>query len=302
MNALAFLALGFAPGVFWLWLIYQRDRYIPAPPFLVVRTFMWGVAISLPVVIVEGILQATGGLALGKNIPEEPTDLASIAYVSFIVAGFTEEAAKFFVVRKTVYPSPYFRQPLDGLIFAAAVALGFASLENVFYMFTFGPAVILVRGPISTLAHVLFSVAWGYALGQQKRGRAAAWVVALAVLGAMLLHGLFDFLLFLADPRYGAWAFLLFGVSAALFMGLIAKARRESPFRNKVAPVRVACTACGQHLGLVASFCTACGASLQQAKKAGPFSCGGCGQLVAAGHHFCTACGSRLERRKAIRV
>ncbi|MBI4198240.1 MAG: PrsW family intramembrane metalloprotease [Chloroflexi bacterium] len=302
MNILAVVMLGFAPGVFWLWLIYQRDRYIPAPPFLVVRTFLWGVAISLPVVIVEGLLEAAGGVTLGQGVPGDGLGLAGIAYTSFVVAGFTEEAAKFFVVHKTIFPSPYFRQPLDGVIFAAAGALGFASIENVFYMATFGPAVILVRGPFSTLAHVFFSVTWGYTLGLRKQRKGWPSLVALSVLSAMFLHGLFDFLLFLADPQYGVWAFALFAASAGLFLWLIGKARRESPFRNKVASLLVACTACSQRLGLDAGFCTACGSPLRQAKVAGPFYCGGCLQPAAAGRHFCTACGSRLERRRPIGV
>ncbi|MBI4311796.1 MAG: PrsW family intramembrane metalloprotease [Chloroflexi bacterium] len=298
MNVLAYFMLGFAPGVFWLWLIYQRDRYIPAPPFLVVRTFLWGVAASLPVVIVEGILQAAGGLALEEGIPDEPTDLASIAYVSFIVAGFTEEAAKYLVVRRTIYPSPYFRQPLDGIIFGAAAALGFASIENVFYMFRYGPAVILVRGPFSTLVHVFFSVAWGYALGRQKQGKGSGFLVTGSLLASMLLHGLFDFFLFLREPMFGAWAFLLFGATGGAFIWLIARARRESPFRSKVAQLTVACPSCGHAAGPAHSYCTACGASLARARSDGRFACSACGQPAPAGHRFCTSCGSRLERRR----
>jgi len=302
MNVLAYVMLGFAPGAFWLWLIYQRDRYIPAPPFLVVRTFLWGVAVSLPVVIVEALLEAVGGVTLGGGLPGD-SSVARIAYGAFVVAGFTEEAAKFLVVRRTVYPSPYFRHSLDGVIFAAASALGFASIENVFYMAEFGPAVILVRGPFSTLAHVFFSVAWGYALGQQKqagRGRR----VAAALLAAMFLHGLFDFLLFLADPQYAAWAFVLFAAAAVVFIILIGRARRESPFRNKVAVVLASCPACG-YLGWgSARYCTACGAPAlarpSKAKQTGPFACGSCRQPILPAHHFCTSCGSRLDRRKPL--
>ncbi|MBI2172475.1 MAG: PrsW family intramembrane metalloprotease [Chloroflexi bacterium] len=296
------MTLGFAPGVFWLWLIYQRDRYIPAPPFLVVRTFLWGVAISLPVVIVEGLLEAAGGVTLGQGVPGDGSSLAGIAYTSFVVAGFTEEAAKFFVVHKTIFPSPYFRQPLDGVIFAAAGALGFASIENVFYMATFGPAVILVRGPFSTLAHVFFSVAWGYTLGLRKQRKGWPSLVALSVLSAMFLHGLFDFLLFLADPQYGVWAFALFIASGLVFLLIIMVSQRQSPYRHKVAATLVTCPRCASRIGFGAGFCTACGQSLALAKTGLQFLCGNCNALVEKRHHFCTTCGSRLERRRPIGV
>ncbi|MDP6495767.1 MAG: PrsW family glutamic-type intramembrane protease, partial [Dehalococcoidia bacterium] len=98
MDVLALFMLGFAPGIFWLWLIYQRDGYIPAPPHLVVRTFLWGIAVAAPVVLVESILSALAGFE-GELEPGN-TGVAQAAYVSFVVAGLTEELAKYLVVRK----------------------------------------------------------------------------------------------------------------------------------------------------------------------------------------------------------
>ena len=57
--------------------------------------------------------------------------LGETAYLAFIVAGFTEELFKFLVVRTTIYKSPYFDEPIDGLVYSSAAALGFASLENI---------------------------------------------------------------------------------------------------------------------------------------------------------------------------
>ena len=237
MNVLGFIMLGFAPGVFWLWLIYQRDKYIPAPVHLVVRTFLWGIAVSVPVVVVEGILARVAGFELG-SVTE--LRLAEVAYTSFVVAGMTEELAKYLVVKRTVYDSPYFRQPLDGIIFSAAAALGFASIENVGYMLSSGLGVILIRGPFSTLAHVLFSVVWGYTLGVLKQGKARPYMATFSLLAAMALHGLFDFLL-LADPAYGPWALVLFFATGMIFFLLLRSAQRQSPYRGKVAAVLVAC-------------------------------------------------------------
>ena len=52
----------------------------------------------------------------------------------FLVIGPCEELAKFLAVRLFVYRNKEFNEPLDGIIYAAAAALGFASLENVLYV------------------------------------------------------------------------------------------------------------------------------------------------------------------------
>lgn len=296
MELFAYVMLGFAPGVFWLWLIYQRDRYIPAPVHLVVRTFLWGVAVSVPVVLAESLLLFVAGFDFEGDLTEEQLALPQVAYVSFVVAGMTEEMAKYLVLKKTVYGSLYFRQPLDGVIFSAAVALGFASIENVGYIASFGAAIILVRGPISTVAHVLFSTWFGYALGARKLGRIQPQAPILSLMAAMALHGVFDFLL-MADQSYVPWAFVLFAAIGLLFILILRVSQRQSPYRHKVAATLVTCPRCAQHSGFGASFCPACGLSLALAKTGPQFLCGSCNSITESHHQFCSACGSRLDRK-----
>ncbi len=299
MELIAYLTLGFAPGVFWLWLIYQRDRYIPAPVHLVVRTFLWGIAVSVPVVLVEVILQSVAGFGLETDLTTEQLTLPQAAYISFVVAGMTEEMAKFLVVRTTTYNSPYFRQPLDGLIFTAAAALGFASIENVGYIASFGAAVILVRGPSSTIGHVLFSAMFGYALGARKLGRLWPQAPILMLMAAMVTHGAFNFFLFadVVNQSYAPWAFALLLASGLAFLLIIMASRRQSPYRHKVAATLVTCPRCAHRIGFGASFCTACGLSLVLAKTGPLFLCGNCSAIAEKLQHFCTACGSRLDRK-----
>ena len=71
-----------------------------------------------------------------------------------LVVGPVEEFSKFAVVRLKAYRSLYFDEPMDGLVYAAAASLGFASLENVLYVVDFGPEVMIVRAPVSTVAHL----------------------------------------------------------------------------------------------------------------------------------------------------
>lgn len=293
MSLLVIPVLAFSPGLFWLWLIYVRDKYRPEPIALVIRTFLLGIAVALPVSIVEYILYP-GSI---EKVLEEPTNIVLVVYVSFVVAGLTEELGKYLVVKHTIYKSPYFDEPMDGLIYASAAALGFASLENVSYLLTFGWKVILVRGPFSTLAHVLFSAMWGYLLGRKKvRRRGGHSLVWLGLVGSMAAHGFFDFFL-LAQNGYEPLALLLFLAAGILFLALLSMADKVSPYRGKVGIPLVICPSCNRRSSYVASYCTQCGASLRAILRVGPMHCSICGAHLGPQHHFCTSCGSRLSKK-----
>lgn len=192
MELLTLLVLAFAPGAFWLWVIYLGDRCKPEPKLLIIRTFFFGMFIALPVALI-GSLISPPDLDL-----TEPLPFPTAVYVAFVVAGVVEELGKFLVVRLSIYRSRYFDEPVDGLVYGAAAALGFASLENVGYMLIFGWQVILLRGVFSTVAHVLFAGLWGYPLALYKTGRIKnVGIVWAGLIAAMIAHGLFNLLLFM---------------------------------------------------------------------------------------------------------
>jgi hypothetical protein len=260
---------------------------------LVVRAFLFGALLVVPVAAVEFTLTGFGAI----DPFQADLSLTVVIYTAFIVAGLTEELAKFLVVRYALYNSPYFSQPLDGLIFGSAVALGFASLENVGYMAEFGPAVMLVRGPVSTLAHVLFSVPWAFALGRRKRmGGSGGALVWISLAGAMALHGLFDLLLFSQDVRaLGALALFLGGIGG--FLHLLRRAEREAAARRPLAAVLLRCPTCGEWSEVAAIYCTRCGEPLRARGEAFQRACSLCDGTVQGEFSFCPWCGARLERR-----
>ncbi len=120
--------LAFAPGVFWLWWVYRRDRWEPEPRGLVLRTFFWGMVATVPAVLLELL----GAYALGSVLPGSNLVVASVFMLA--VVGPAEELCKFLAVRLRVYRHHEFDEPMDGIVYGAAAALGFASLENVGYL------------------------------------------------------------------------------------------------------------------------------------------------------------------------
>src|SRR5919199_1920732 len=128
--------LAIAPAFFWLWWFYRKDRYDPEPRGLILKVFF------LELLLLKVIPGAGGG------------SFAAAIIGNLLVIAPIEEYGKYLVVRRWAFRHPAFNEPLDGIIYAAAAALGFAALENFFYLLDNGAWLILIRGPISTLGHV----------------------------------------------------------------------------------------------------------------------------------------------------
>jgi RsiW-degrading membrane proteinase PrsW (M82 family) len=80
----------------------------------------------------------------------------------------SEELSKFLVVRYFCYPQKRFDEPLDGIVYSVMVSMGFATIENVNYVFTHGYSTAFVRMFLSVPAHATFGVVMGYFIGKAK--------------------------------------------------------------------------------------------------------------------------------------
>ncbi|MDN7023454.1 PrsW family intramembrane metalloprotease [Methanoculleus sp. FWC-SCC1] len=193
LDLLVLFTLALGPGIFWVWYFYQRDRYEPEPAYLILRMFLLGIAVTFPVAFIEGLIAVL---------------VASPLFLAAIVAPIVEEYGKYFVVRRFVYRDREFNEPMDGIVYATAAALGFASLENVIYIFSayaLSPAAalgtVIIRALFSVPAHALFASIWGYALGRAKFSppEQRQGIVVRGLVLAMVLHGVFNFLLISAE-------------------------------------------------------------------------------------------------------
>ena len=116
----------------------------------------------------------------------------------FLLAAPLEEGAKVLVIWP-VYRSGRLLTPRFGLLYAVPAAAGFAALEGALSIVTNPSGITFARSLLGTLAHLFFAGVWGYALGA---GRAHSRWFSWAWLFAMLLHGLFDHILWGRGPGY----------------------------------------------------------------------------------------------------
>lgn len=234
MNGYTVFALAIGPGIFWLWYFYKKDKLEPEPKALVMTMFLLGAIAVIPVFFIEQ--------AFNYGF-----EWISPALLLIFGAPVIEEYTKFWVVRRFVHSNHEFNEPMDGIVYAAAVALGFASLENLGYVgcayfnmleqteTTAGLvwSVSFTRAFFSVPGHVLFSAMWGYALGAAKfthdPARAHIFVRRGLIL-SMILHGLFNSVInfplalsFLLAFMFVAWRMVRYRITVALL---------NSPFAN----------------------------------------------------------------------
>lgn len=190
------LALAFAPIAFLLWFFYTRDKLNPEPRGLILRAFLLGVVVAIPVLLLQRFLP----------LPR--------FWTAVMVVPVVAEMGKYLVVRWGLYPSEEFDEPMDGIIFAVMVGLGYATAENLGYLlltylkltrmtlaggvpFPLVRAVFnlfAIQGLLNAPAHALWSSLWGYGLGLRKfavtqdRGRFLSY----GILAAIFAHAIFN--------------------------------------------------------------------------------------------------------------
>ncbi|MDH5657593.1 MAG: PrsW family glutamic-type intramembrane protease [Spirochaetia bacterium] len=125
------------------------------------------------------------------------SSIAANFFVFFLLVGPIEEVSKFIAAFISSHRRNDFSNSADGILVAVSAALGFAAGENVLYLNVYGPETTFLRLIFTNIAHVVFSVIWGYALGVVLHESASiSFLIAALVIGS-ILHGAYDFFLLL---------------------------------------------------------------------------------------------------------
>ena len=215
MGLLQALVVGFVPATLWLWVFWRKDRWEREPKRLVLRTFLLGAVMAGPIFLLE------------RHLPLPPTVFGEF----FVRVALVEEWFKILPVIWLALRSREFDEPMDGVIYGAASALGFAGAENAVYALQGGGWLGLVRAFTSTVIHVGLTGMVGYAIGMARFGRPYRAVVALsAFLAAVTIHGGYNFFIALGSlpeaPDWIARAGILFLIPAMLI--LLSHAMRDA--------------------------------------------------------------------------
>jgi RsiW-degrading membrane proteinase PrsW (M82 family) len=286
--------LSLLPCVLWLWYFSSRSRYKHPAVRVLAVTFLLGALATIPAMVLNLSGQSLFISLFGR------TQLSHLL-VLFFVVGPVEELLKLLVVYLYAYRRQEFDEPLDGVIYSATAALGFAAIENVVYLAQNDPMLVLLRGPLSNPGHALFSALWGLSLSKAKAAPNLTSerlpIIARGLLAASLLHSLFDILLVAAAKINIVFFLLLIGVMAWLFFWVRARIRfhsETSPHREGtlLMPLRRYCQECGAK-GTAGMRCAKCGAFIPEPDELE--LCPVCSTLQRPGAKFCSRCGANIK-------
>ncbi|MCI4675533.1 PrsW family intramembrane metalloprotease [Candidatus Mycolicibacterium alkanivorans] len=222
----------------YLWL----DRWEPEPPRLLVLAFLWGASVAiLASVVLELIVESA------INPGQQETTFFTVA----VAAPVIEEAAKglFLLLMMTGVRRNELNSLTDCLVYAGVPAVGFAWLEDIFYIadgetLATSLATAAMRLIMAPFAHPLFTTFTGigvYFALQQRNTLAKVGYVGLGFVAAVVMHGLWNGSA-LASPGayfglYAVWMMPIFFLAIVL---AVRSRRREQKIVAEKLPGMVA--------------------------------------------------------------
>jgi RsiW-degrading membrane proteinase PrsW (M82 family) len=221
------LTLAVIPGIAIGLFIYIKDKNEPEPIKLLLLSFVYG-ALSFGINLAIGIPLSSFFAIHEKNLTEQ-------AFHAFAIVAFVEELSKFIFIRGILYKNKNFNEPLDGIVYAVMVGMGFATTENILYVWNGDGGTALIRMFSSIPAHAMFAVLMGYLLGKAKfKRKKEVYYSVMALAVATLFHGVYDYFLFISFVP-GIWIGSIVSLIAAFALSrkAILVHQQDSPFKPK---------------------------------------------------------------------
>jgi RsiW-degrading membrane proteinase PrsW (M82 family) len=250
--------------------VFVRDKYEREPLGRVLLVYFLSFFAVIPAAIFEMSFMGV-----------EKFGLIGVAIASFGIIAFSEEGSKYLALRLLVLEKRFFNEVYDGILYAVAASLGFATVENIMYVAFSGSGglgVALLRAILSVPGHALWGVMMGYYAGvarfepNRQRARALVWK---GLLLAIFFHGLYDFFAFGSEvvpaglaPIFMLGVFAVIAVNWVIGVKLIRLAqeqsifKRPSPMTNPIAAVNPRwrfCHQCGKAQPSSSTQCPYCG-------------------------------------------
>jgi len=220
------LIYAIAPVLVVIFYIYVKDKYEKEPKRLMLYCFLLGGIVSI---IITTVLYMFFDLFLALN---DKFSIFQQFIRAFFVVALIEEFSKYIIVRYYAQPKNAFNEPFDGIVYAVLVSMGFAAVENIFYVAEGGIQTAVLRAFTAVPAHAIFGVLMGYFMGLAKFSKNRIKLNLLGLLLAIVFHGTYDFFLFINFiPGISIGAFVSLIIGLVLSRKAIKRHQTNSKFK-----------------------------------------------------------------------
>ena len=206
------LSGGMLPALLWLWFWRKEDRARPEPRGMIMLVFLAGM-VAVPLVLpVEQWIHSTFGFSA----------------ISVVLWAAAEEIAKYAAAYTTALRSRFMDEPIDAVLYLITAALGFAALENAFFLLKPLSDGNILQGILTgnlrfigaTLLHTVSSATIGgaIALSFYRHEKIKHEYLSTGIVLAIVLHALFNFLII---QSVGGSLFFVFGFIWLIVVALL---------------------------------------------------------------------------------
>lgn len=199
-----FVLLSVIPALALAGYVWYADITGAGPLWLLGATFLLGLLFANFAAVSNEII---GNLLIFGLTEQGVGESVAMIALFFLVVGPGEELVKLFAVTFLAYRTNHFDSVISGAVYGAVAGLGFATIENAFYItrviegtdgfvetVTNGSAIATVRA-LAGPGHVIWSAIAGYYLGLARFNRHHAGPIILkGLLLAILFHAVYNVL------------------------------------------------------------------------------------------------------------
>ncbi len=147
------------PSILIISFFVYSDKF-KEPQGEIIKVFLYGILITIPAFFLNTVI---------SEFFYSNTRVSPGLITSFLTAAPVEEGLKLLVLYHLVYKMKDFNEPIDGIVYGVTVSLGFATLENFYYVYiladhfnTTSMYLAVVRSFSAVPAHAVFGVFMGY--------------------------------------------------------------------------------------------------------------------------------------------
>ncbi len=182
------LAAALLPAIL-LWMYIWKMDPQKEPTGQLVKATLMGVVICVPVAFLE-----LGIETMAFGVDGGPTTLLGTTFNAFFVAAVPEESFKLLALWLVLRRNPFFDEHFDGIVYAVCVGLGFAAIENVFYVMGNEAwlQIAITRSLLAVPGHYAFAILMGYYYSVYHFVDRSPKAAVSMLLVPVMAHGIYD--------------------------------------------------------------------------------------------------------------